>query len=97
MTGNLLEIKILDLESVCVDVRACMCMYLRQTRQEYVLKPVCSQERFRSPEPRAPGELIEWWPPPSVCRQHFQRTSSLKLLGQFELNFICSLQAKGKR
>ena len=24
-------------------------------------------------------------------------TSSLKLLGQFELNFICSLQAKGER
>ena len=46
MTGNLLEINILDLESVCVGVHACMCMYLRQTRQEYVLKPVWRQERF---------------------------------------------------
>ena len=28
--------------------------------------------------------------------QHFQRTS-LKLLGQFHLNFICSLKAMGER
>ena len=27
--------------------------------------------------------------------QHFQRTSSLKLLGKFHLDLICSLQAKG--
>ena len=31
----------------------------------------------------------------SVICLHFQRTSPLKLLGQFQLNFICSLQAKG--
>ena len=31
----------------------------------------------------------------SVRRQHFQMTFSLKLLGQFELNFVCILQAKG--
>ena len=32
-----------------------------------------------------------------VYRQHFQRTSSLKIMGQFHLNLICSLQAKGGR
>ena len=32
----------------------------------------------------------------SVIRQHLQRTSPLKLLGQFQLNFICSLQAGGE-
>ena len=42
-----------------------------------------------SHEPRAPASII--------CRQHFHRTSSLKWLCQFELNFICSLQAKGER
>ena len=31
-----------------------------------------------------------------VIRQHLQRTSPLKLLGQFQLNFICSLQAMGE-
>ena len=50
---------------------------------------------FSSPEPRALGELIGW--SPLVHHQHFQRTSSLKLLGQFELNYICSLQAKGEK
>ena len=34
---------------------------------------------------------------PSIVRQHLQKTSSLKLLGQFQLNFICSLQAIGER
>ena len=33
----------------------------------------------------------------SVVCQHFQRASPLKLLGQFYLNFICSLVAKGER
>ena len=33
----------------------------------------------------------------SVVCQHFQRSSSLKLLGQFELNFTCSLLAKMER
>ena len=33
-------------------------------------------------------------PSSTICRQHFQRNSSLKLLGQFHLNFICSLPAK---
>ena len=33
----------------------------------------------------------------AVHHQHFQSTSSLKLLGQFQLNFTCSLQAKGER
>ena len=33
----------------------------------------------------------------SFISQYFQRTSSLKLLDQFQLNFICSLQAKGER
>ena len=32
---------------------------------------------------------------PFIRRQHFQRTASLKLLGQFEFNFTCSLQGKG--
>ena len=31
-----------------------------------------------------------------VC-QHFQRASPLKLLGQFQLNFICSFLANGKK
>ena len=31
----------------------------------------------------------------SVMCQHFQKGSTLKLLGQFYLNFICSLQEKG--
>ena len=30
----------------------------------------------------------------SVLCQHFQRASPLKLLGQFHLNFICSLLGK---
>ena len=30
----------------------------------------------------------------SVFRQHFQRTSHLKLLGQFHFNFISSLKAR---
>ena len=51
---------------------------------------------FSSPEPEAPGELIGWYRPSSVRRQHFQRTSPLKLLDRFQLNFICSFQAKGK-
>ena len=33
----------------------------------------------------------------SVVCQHFQRASSLKLLGKFHLNFVCSLLAKGER
>ena len=33
----------------------------------------------------------------SVIRQHLQRTSSLKLVGQFQLNFICRLQAMEER
>ena len=33
----------------------------------------------------------------SVVCQHFQRSSPLKLLGQFHLIFICSLLAKGER
>ena len=32
-----------------------------------------------------------------VRHQHFQSTSPLKPLGQFQLNFIFSLQAKGER
>ena len=31
----------------------------------------------------------------SAFCQHFQMTSILKLLGQFELNFTCNLQADG--
>ena len=31
-----------------------------------------------------------------IC-QHFQRTSPVKLLGQVQLNLICSLQTKGER
>ena len=33
---------------------------------------------------------------PFVVRQHLQKTS-LKLLGQFPLNFICSLQVKAEK
>ena len=33
----------------------------------------------------------------SVVCKHFQRASPIKQLGQFHLNFICSLLAKGKR
>ena len=33
----------------------------------------------------------------SVVCQRFQRTASLKQQGQFHLNFICGLQAKGER
>ena len=46
------------------------------------------------------GHLVTLWKLSSTsygsCLSHFQRTSSLKLLGQFHLNFICDLQAKGK-
>ena len=31
----------------------------------------------------------------AVC-QHFQRASAMQLLGQFHLNFMCSLLAKGR-
>ena len=31
-----------------------------------------------------------------VRHQHFQRASPLKLLGQFHLDFMCGLQAKGE-
>ena len=31
---------------------------------------------------------------PVICH-HFQRTFHFKLLGQFQVNFICSLKAKG--
>ena len=34
---------------------------------------------------------------PFVVRQHLQKTSPLKLLGQFPLNFICSLQVKAEK
>ena len=41
---------------------------------------------FRSPEPKAPGELLVWEAsvvrPSSVVRPHFQTTSPLKPLGQ---------------
>ena len=49
---------------------------------------------FSSPEPKAPGELIGWEGSvvrPSSVRPQFQ-TTSLKLLGQLQLNFIYSLQ-----
>ena len=46
-----------------------------------------------SPEPKAHGELIVWYltQRPCVCaymRSHFQRSSSLKPLGQSKPNFI---------
>ena len=43
------------------------------------------------------GDLSQGLHVRSIVCQHFQRASSLKLLGQFYFNFICSLLAKGKR